>query len=323
MFSGYNLDITLASKNTFAVLNKKLTEIDRHDGYFPDIISHYVEHDGNNWGKDSYILYHDNTSYIFAFAKIKDEYHVPEIDFTATINASIYKCFGAALLVDFGVGIVDCAKKQQDSPYFDNYFIYVDLAAKKISKEVKNAAYVRYTEVTKRKLMKYKDLQTGYEYIIRVHPADGVNREQRGNTYMEIFQARDPYDLQIMKVIDRTYVHTNSLSIIDAKVYLGDIFFLDYLHGLFRLDILHSTEVLITGRYIKDGFTKFAVYSDDLENEVLIALANNHAVYEIDWSNIRNPIMVTKYSLMEQSHVKQLIINDLFVVVQSAANATN
>lgn len=118
-------------------------------------------------------------------------------------------------------------------------------------------------------------------------------------------------------------MHTSTLSIVDAKVYLGDIFVLDYINGLYRLDILHNNDVLITGRYIKDGFTKFAVYSDDLENEVLIALANAHAVYEIDWSNIRDPVMVNKYSLMEHSHVKQLIINDQFVVVQSAANATN
>lgn len=51
LFSGYNLDLTLASKNSFAMLNKKLTELDRLNGYFPNIISHYVEHVGNNWGK--------------------------------------------------------------------------------------------------------------------------------------------------------------------------------------------------------------------------------------------------------------------------------
>ena len=51
LFSGYNLDISLASKNSFAILNKKITELDRPDGYFPNIISHYVEHNGNNWGK--------------------------------------------------------------------------------------------------------------------------------------------------------------------------------------------------------------------------------------------------------------------------------
>ncbi len=83
---------------------------------------------------------------------------------------------------------------------------------------------------------------------------------------MEIFSVRDPYDVQIMKVIDRTYIHSPSFSIVDVKVYLGDIFVLDYINGLYRLDILHNTDVLITGRYIKDGFTKFSVYSDDLEN---------------------------------------------------------
>lgn len=126
-----------------------------------------------------------------------------------------------------------------------------------------------------------------------------------------------------MKVLDRTYLHTENLQIIDVKVYLGDIFMLDYINGLYRLDIWHNNDVIITGRYIKDGFTKFSVYSDDLENQVLIALANAHAVYEIDWSNIRDPVMINKYSLMEHSHVKQLIINDQFVIVQSAANATN
>lgn len=97
-----------------------------------------------------------------------------------------------------------------------------------------------------------------------MYPADGVNHEARGNTYMEIFSTKDPYDVQIMKVIDRTYIHTTTLSIVDFQVYLGDIFFLDYLHGLYRLDILHNNDVLITGRYAKDGFTKFGIYSDDL-----------------------------------------------------------
>lgn len=77
---------------------------------------------------------------------------------------------------------------------------------------------------------------------------------------------RDPYDIQIMKVLDRTYLHTENLQIIDVKVYLGDIFMLDYINGLYRLDIWHNNDVIITGRYIKDGFTKFSVYSDDLEN---------------------------------------------------------
>jgi hypothetical protein len=42
MFSGYNLDLSIASNNTFARLNKKLLQIDRKPAYLPNIISHQV-----------------------------------------------------------------------------------------------------------------------------------------------------------------------------------------------------------------------------------------------------------------------------------------
>jgi hypothetical protein len=67
-------------------------------------------------------------------------------------------------------------------------------------------------------------------------------------------------------VIDRTYLHEVKLSITDVKLYLDDIFLLDSNTGLYRLDILQSQRVLITGKYKQNGMTKFSVYSDDLEN---------------------------------------------------------
>jgi hypothetical protein len=52
LFSGYNLDLTIATNSSsFARLNKKMELIDTRAGYFPGVISHYVEHRGNNWGK--------------------------------------------------------------------------------------------------------------------------------------------------------------------------------------------------------------------------------------------------------------------------------
>lgn len=73
LFTGYNLDLSLASNHSFALLTKKMTLLDQKDGYFPNIISHYVEHDGNNWGKDTYIMYQDMSgSIIFSYGKIKD-----------------------------------------------------------------------------------------------------------------------------------------------------------------------------------------------------------------------------------------------------------
>jgi hypothetical protein len=48
-------------------------------------------------------------------------------------------------------------------------------------------------------------------------------------------------------------------------VYLGDIFLLDYLNGLFRLDITSGQHITVTGHYQEVGFTRFSVYSDDLD----------------------------------------------------------
>lgn len=50
----------------------------------------------------------------------------------------------------------------------------------------------------------------------------------------------------------------------DFKVYLGDLYILDYYHGLSRFDITPSQQIVITGKYIEPGYLKFGVYSDDL-----------------------------------------------------------
>ena len=81
---------------------------------------------------------------------------------------------------------------------------------------------------------------------------------------MEVWIATDPHDLQIHSVIDRSFFHVPALSIADVKIYLDDIFLLDERLGLYRLDIQRNQQIAVTGRYDKEGFTKFAVYSDDL-----------------------------------------------------------
>ena len=96
---------------------------------------------------------------------------------------------------------------------------------------------------------------------------------------------------------------------------------MDFDTGLFRLDILLSQRIAITGRYIDRGFEKFGVYSDDLQNEVIIALANKHTVYEIDWHKTSKPTLINKYSLMENSKIKQVMLNDQYLFVQSSAEA--
>ena len=105
----------------------------------------------------------------------------------------------------------------------------------------------------------------------------------------------------------------------DVEIYLDDIFLLDYDTGLYRLDILESQRVAITGRYTDYGFEKFGVYSDDLQDELIIALANKHSIYEIDWHAINRPVLINKYSIMENSTVKQIFLNDRYLIVQASA----
>lgn len=182
--------------------------------------------------------------------------------------------------------------------------------------------FVKFTDITQRKTLRFKDPHTGYVYLLRAYEAPGVDRDHWENTYMEVFSAKDPTDLQLLRVVDRTYIHAKTLSLFDVKIYLGDIFFLDILNGLYRLDIQRNQDIAITARYDKEGFTKFGVYSDDLQNEVILALANPHAVYEIDWANTNDPVTINKYSLIEHSHIRSVTLNDRYLIVQSAANVT-
>ena len=110
--------------------------------------------------------------------------------------------------------------------------------------------------------------------------------------------------------MDRSFLHQDSLSITDFEVYLGDIYILDYHSGVIRFDITPQQTILITGRYRTDsGYTKMGVYSNNLDNEFLIVLAHNHTVMEIDWSNQIRPQIVTKYSIPDNSFLRDLWVN--------------
>jgi hypothetical protein len=135
--------------------------------------------------------------------------------------------------------------------------------------------------------------------------------------------ANDPKRPFVLKVVDRSFLDLNRLAIMDFKLYLGDMYLLDLHQGLIRLDITGAQKILITGRYRTDShFTKFGVYSSNLDNEFLLVFSNRHAVYEIDWTNQIFPRLITKYSLMANSSVTSLQVNHRYVVVQSESNST-
>jgi len=47
----------------------------------------------------------------------------------------------------------------------------------------------------------------------------------------------DPNDPWIVEIIDRAFLGTKQLAITDVKIYLGEIFVLDYKMGLYRVFI--------------------------------------------------------------------------------------
>lgn len=228
--------------------------------------------------------------------------------------------------MDHGLAIVDCVKQSGNSSNFigaQNKFIYIDLATGNVKKTVMNEMYVPFTWISKRSFRRYHDPHTGYEYIIRAYLSNGVDAAHRNNTYLEFFSASDIEDLQVMRIVDRSFLSLPELFMTDFKIYLGDIFLLDYLRGLYRLDITHGQHIVITGRYEAEFMTRFSVYSDDLDEQVLYALANNHAVYEVNMDRPSTPVLLYKYSLMQHSQVHNLIIDEKYLVVQASANATN
>lgn len=124
--------------------------------------------------------------------------------------------------------------------------------------------------------------------------------------------------------MDRSFLNQDMLSITDFKVYLGDIYILDYHKGVISFDITPSQNIVVKGRYRTDsGYISMGIYSNNLDNEVLLALANEHGIYEIDWTNQLRPTIIAKYSLMEGSRVWSMWVNEEYIACQVRANVTN
>ncbi|CAM6004635.1 unnamed protein product [Sphagnum balticum] len=111
-FTGYNLNISLLSQNSFATLSSKWEILDSRNAYFPGIISHYVEPRFNSVGRDSFLLYKDLTGTIFlSYGIIRNRDQLPDVTSTTIVtNDKNVNCYDAALFLEHGLAIVDCAR---------------------------------------------------------------------------------------------------------------------------------------------------------------------------------------------------------------------
>jgi hypothetical protein len=60
-----------------------------------------------------------------------------------------------------------------------------------------------------------------------------------------------------------------------------------------------------------------------MDNEFLLVLAHDHAIFEVDWSNQIAPEIVAKYSIPDGAWIHDLWVNEQYVVVQLSANLTD
>lgn len=178
---------------------------------------------------------------------------------------------------DAHIAIVDCVK--QATYGLQNVFMYVNTTSQVVlPKTYNNDMYVEYTKITRRRMVILRE--NGYDYLIRAYFADSIDPHNAHNTYLEIMTFVDPFKPRTLKVMDRSFLHQDKLSITDFKLYMGNMYLLDYHSGVIVFDITPSQNILITGRYRTDsGFIRLGVYSSNLDNEVLFALATDHAIY--------------------------------------------
>lgn len=59
-----------------------------------------------------------------------------------------------------------------------------------MKKEVENELYVTFTRMTFRRMFKFSE--NGYNYLMRIYYADGVDEANKNNTYFELLSANNP-----------------------------------------------------------------------------------------------------------------------------------
>jgi hypothetical protein len=113
---------------------------------------------------------------------------LPSVNSTAIIETDEnVTCFDAALFLDHGLAVVDCARKggKLFSTY-TNYWYIVNLASQTHEiKKVENDLYIGYRSITRRSLMKFTHAEAGgFTYLLRSYYSDGVDEAHSDNTYM-------------------------------------------------------------------------------------------------------------------------------------------
>lgn len=322
IFSGYNLNLTIPTKPSFVNIREKISKLKDFPRQQPGLRNYHLDHNGNNWGNTLVTLSTDGNNSVLRWgASPANSSVIPDLENNVTVeNDSKTNCYDAVWFRAEMVALVDCSTTTALG--LVNYFYYVNTTSAKTITKVRNDMYVPFNVIWHRKIKLLTE--NNYHYLIRAYFAEHVDEHYSENTYVEIMSVNNPMKPWTIRVMDRSFLHQDKLSITDFEVYLGDIYILDYFSGVIKFDITPAQTIVITGRYRTDsGFTKLGVYSNNLDNEFLLVLAHDHAIFEVDWTNQIKPQIVTKYSIPEAAWIHDLWVNEQYVVVQMTANLTD
>lgn len=107
--------------------------------------------------------------------------------------------------------LVDCTTSTSDG--LQNVFIYVNTTSQKVISKVKNDLYVDFKVIWHRKIRLHTE--NNYHYLIRAYFAENVDDEFSTNTYAEILSVDNPMKPFTIRVMDRSFLGQDKLSITD------------------------------------------------------------------------------------------------------------
>ncbi len=214
LFSGYNLNITIPSQPDFVGLRPKLSKTAGVSSPLPGLRNYHFSHTGNTWGNNLVTLSVVNDSTIINWGTSASSSEVPDLTNKVILeNDTAIKCFDAVWFRVEMIILVDCANTSQLGIGLNNYFYYINSSTKQTIGKVKNELYVGFSTIGHRKIALHTE--NGYHYLIRAHFAEYVDEAHRHNTYAEIISVNNPMKPWTIRVMDRSFLHQDKLSITD------------------------------------------------------------------------------------------------------------
>ena len=133
---------------------------------------------------------------------------------------------------------------------------------------------------------------------------------------MEIFMLDNPTKPQLLDVVDHTYFNMDKLSIADYQVHNNLIYLLLYNKGVYQLMFTPDQHLVIRSQFdMALDITKFRVDQLGFNDDLMLVMSNENTVYQFEWDVLLPPVLITKYTLIPKSEVKQLFVDFNFVIV--------